>query len=177
MNKNIGKSIEHILRYALAHDGKASLQDCLNASGLTEDDMMTEFFKEEIQPFGSIHYAVTDSGARTAWSDFELNDNGRKYAVRLETNVICRCLKDLVSLLLSLVQIISLTEGWISYLLGSITASLFTPVSFFALCWYPIDLIFKYLWMGCDRLKRSLWKLSSTWADSAKRWDVYFPAF
>lgn len=177
MNKKIGKSIEPILRYALSHDGKAPFQNCLTGSGLTEDDILTESFKEELQLFGSLHYAVTDSEVRTPWSYFELNDNGRKYAARLETNVICRCLKDLLSLLLSLVQLISLTEGWISYLLGSITASFFTPISFLALCWYSIDLIFKYLWMGCDRLKRKLWKLSSTWADSAKRWDVYFPAF
>ena len=78
---------------------------------------------------------------------------------------------------LSVVQFIPLAWGWFSYLLGSITASLFTWLSFFSLLWYPIDWLCKHFWMACDGLKQKLMGQRVDWDDSSRCWDRHFPAF
>ena len=78
---------------------------------------------------------------------------------------------------LSVVQIIPLAWGWISYALGSITASLFTWLSFLSLLWYPVDWGCKQLWMACDVLKQKLKGQRSEWDYSSRSWDRHFPAF
>ena len=82
-----------------------------------------------------------------------------------------------VILMLSAVQAISLALGWISYALGSITASLFTWLSFLSLLWYPLDWLNKRLWMGCDVLKQKLMGQRADWSRSSRRWEGHFPAF
>lgn len=86
-------------------------------------------------------------------------------------------IRTFISRLFTLIQFIPLAEGWISYGLGSIAASLFTPISYFSFLWYPLDVLCKYIWIGCDWLKLKLWNKNFTRVLSARRFDEHFPIF
>ena len=171
------KVIIHILRCAIEHNGKVYYDKCMRDLNLTGKSNRAEDLNIELRKFGSLHYEYSTSKQHNAWEYFEINDYGRKYVEQFEYKGISKIIRQVVSFMLTLIQFVALTEGWISYLLGSITASLFTPLSYFSLLWYPIDVLFRYMWMLCDCLKLNLWSKYFTWKDSYKRWNNYFPDF
>lgn len=175
MNRKMNRSVRHILRYAQDSGGKVCYETCMYSLGFTDTVLPPTRLNEELSKFGRLHYAEDASVKHKAWHYFEINEEGRRYLSETEPKGFAKVWRTMLSAFLSCIQMIPLAEGWISYVLGSILASLFTPLSFLALLWYPIDILFKAVWMVCDYLKHQLWSLYFTWSASSHRWERHFP--
>ena len=82
--------------------------------------------------------------------------------------------RTLCSQLLSLLQLIPLAEGWIFYGLTWL-GGLNSVLTIFMVIGFPVNYLFKHLWMGCDYLQHRLWNRPFTWTASAQHWDRHFP--
>ena len=106
-----------------------------------------------------------------------MNEDKTNQVVEGEPNVLLKLIRMVGFLLLSIIQVIPYLEGWLSYILGSVSASFFTPISYLSPLWFPLDLLCKLIWVGCDWLKCKIENRSGNWKFSTQKWENLFPAF
>ena len=123
--------------------------------------------KLSVERFDSVSY-------ESAWKLIKKEGN---IMVEVESGGVSKGVKTIGTWILRVIQFFPLVEGWISYLLGSIVASLFIPLAQISLLWYPVDMLFKAIWVGCEVLKQKIWGRDSTWSASSRRWENQFPRF
>ena len=81
-------------------------------------------------------------------------------------------------IVLSLIQLVCVIEGWISYFLNFILkgiSSILFFVAFISLIWWPLDMLCGLIWSSCDYLKHLIWNKGFTWEASVRRWINHFP--
>ena len=91
---------------------------------------------------------------------------------------ILKLLRYSASFVLSLLQLICVIEGWISYFLNFILkgiSSILFFVAFISLIWWPLDMLCGLIWSSCDYLKHLIWNKGFTWEASVRRWINHFP--
>lgn len=126
----------------------------------------------------------SEDGERRTEYPFKCTSNDPSTEISEETDTMTlgkrnlgmlKGIKQICSFVLTAIQLITLLEGWISYALGSIIASLFTPIALLSFLWYPLDKLCEVIWMGCDWIKHLLWNQRFAWSDSSQRWERQFP--
>ena len=177
MNKKIENTIRYILCYAVDCGGKAYYQPCKDRLGDSDGRLSSASVNDGLRKYGSLHFEPDEAAAsqhHAAWTYFEINDTGRNYLSSLEPKGLSRVLRQSASGLLSLIQLIPLTVGWLAYLLSWL-AGLTALLTVLFVIGVPLDWISRQLWMGCDYLKHQLAGYCFVRTASAQRWEQHFP--
>ena len=80
-------------------------------------------------------------------------------------------MKTIIILLLSIIQLPCIIEGWISYLLSSIM--FFTAIV--SLIWWPLDMLCALLWAGCEYIKQKCLSHNLKFSDALVLYTHLFP--
>lgn len=174
------KAVDYILRCAIKEGGHAWYNPYMYDLGCADNIGPSEEFNNELRKYGTIHGMEPYD---TVWSYFEINDYGRQYIASKEQAYkdsvsSFKWLRNLVTFLLSVIQLPCVIEGWISYFLNSIIkaiASCCLVLGLVSLLWWPIDMIFMLIWSSCDYLKYAIWKKKNTFAKSMNRFANIYP--
>lgn len=188
MDKRIENAITYILRYAIAKGGKAYYNPCMYHLGFADNIPPSEEFNRELCKYGKVHYDRYieydfDYSLYDSWTYFEIDERGREYIEEKDKIIngsfgILKLLRYSASFVLSLLQLICVIEGWISYFLNFILkgiSSILFFVAFISLIWWPLDMLCGLIWSSCDYLKHLIWNKGFTWEASVRRWINHFP--
>ena len=182
------KAIEYILRYALEHEGRAGYNPCAYYIGFDDSNMPSEGFNKELQKYGRLEYIDfgCDFGYSTydrGWSCFEISEYGKQYIAEKDKNTngpfnLFKGSKIIATLILSIIQIPFLIEGWISYLLNLVVkflSKIIFIISLVSFVWWPIDMLSLLGWIICDYVKYKIWGKVFLFKASTERYISHYP--
>lgn len=84
----------------------------------------------------------------------------------------------IIILLLSIIQLPCVIEGWISYLLHCIVKRLSNILFLFAIIsfvWWPLDMLCGIIWAGCEYLKARCLSYNIKFTDALTLYTRLFP--
>lgn len=84
----------------------------------------------------------------------------------------------LLILILSLIQLPCVIEGWISYFLNCIvklTSDIIFLLAIISFVWWPLDMLCGALWAGCECLKQKLFSRNIKFSDALILYTQLFP--
>ena len=87
-------------------------------------------------------------------------------------------MKTIIILLLSIIQLPCIIEGWISYFLNCIVKMLSSIMFFTAivsLIWWPLDMLCALLWAGCEYIKQKCLSHNLKFSDALVLYIHLFP--
>ena len=179
------KAIRYVLRYAINHDGIASYNPCMYDLGFADNIPPSEDFNRELKKFGRLQYGRNleedeyyGNYGYDIWNYFQIDERGKKYIKEFEPSRFAKTLAIPFMIVLSILQIPFVIEGWISFFLNciiKILAAIFFPIALISFIWWPLDMLCGFCWMLCDWIKRKLWDKNHKWEYSARRWVNIFP--
>lgn len=182
--KDLERGVRYVLRYALEHNGAAGYNPCMYHLGFADNIPPSEDFNNELRKYGSLRYDDMDDGYYSyahiygTWSYFQIDERGKKYMDEIEPSIFFKIIRMILTIVLSIIQIVFVIEGWISYILNSIIKLLsviFFPIALISFLWWPLDMLCGICWMTCDWLKRIMWDKGFKWEASSRRWLNHFP--
>lgn len=187
MDKKIENAITYVLRCAISEGGRA-YYPCMYNLGCADNIPPSDEFNQTLRQFGYLHYEedIDDWGElnlHATWSYFEINENGRKFIAEKDKIIngpfnIIKLFRYIFSLILSLIQLVCVIEGWISYFLNLILkgiSSILFILAILSFVWWPLDMLCGLIWSGCDYLKHRIWNKGFIWEASIRRWVEHFP--
>lgn len=84
----------------------------------------------------------------------------------------------LLILILSLIQLPCVIEGWISYFLNCIVkliSDIIFLLAIISFVWWPLDMLCGVLWAGCECLKQKLFSRNIKFSDALILYTQLFP--
>lgn len=87
-------------------------------------------------------------------------------------------MKTIIILILSLIQLPCVVEGWISYFLNCIIKMLSSIIFLFAIVsfvWWPLDMLCGILWAGCECIKQRCLSRNIEFSDALMLYTRLFP--
>lgn len=99
---------------------------------------------------------------------------GKTHLIPIYTNM-----KIVLILILNLIQLPCIIEGWISYFLNCIVKMLSNIIFLLAVVsfiWWPLDMLCGLLWAGCECLKQKILSRTIKFSDALILYTHLFPA-
>lgn len=182
-NKNsIQKDIDYILRYAINHNDIAGYNPCAYHLGFDDSNIPSNDFNNELRKYGDLKSNTYNDdfegyNYNNGWNSFIINDKGKQYIK--EKNEF-KGIKIILSLLLNIIQVPFIIEGWIScflLLIIKLLSRVLFIISLISFVWWPIDMLSLLGWMFCDYLKFKIWGKFFLFEASRERYLNHFPDF
>lgn len=87
-------------------------------------------------------------------------------------------MKATLALLLSIIQILCIIEGWISYFLHCIVkmlASIIFPLAIICFIWWPLDMLSGICWSCCEYTKFKLRGIDIEFREALSLYTQHYP--
>lgn len=182
------KAIEYILRYAVEHGDRAGYNPCAYYIGFDDANVPSEDFNRELKKYGVLEYSDfgCDFGYSTynsGWSCFVISEYGKQYIAEKDKSMngpfnLFKVIRIITTLILSVIQIPFLLEGWISYLLNLVVkflSNIIFVISLVSFVWWPIDMLSLLGWVMCDYIKYKIWGRTFLFKASTERYMNHYP--
>jgi|ADurb_Cas_03_Slu_FD_contig_21_2713014_length_1052_multi_5_in_0_out_0_2 hypothetical protein len=187
-NDSRQQAIEYILIYAIENGGRAGYNPCAYYIGFDDSNKPSESFNEELKKYGRLEYHNLDydygySSYNRGWSCFVINEYGKQYIAEKEKKIngplnLFLGIRRILTLVLNIIQIPFIIEGWISYLLNLMImflSKIIFIISLLSFVWWPIDMLSLLGWVICDYLKYKIWGKAFLFKESIARYMNHYP--